>query len=208
MVTIIQRMRKLKTLLAIRLGPGAAVLPNDVKRIHLEFAHKLNDGHFGARKFWRNHLPRLKYHNPAVSMTINRSADQTGPATLTVFFAPPPPPPRPSSSSNPPSASPAPSSSTSTATSPSEHTPFDRAETIDMKHKHESDILSQLLSITQATPVVATPDEVVELRQLEDQRKRSEQDALMMAGVNEKRRREQALLQQARGSVAENEAVA
>ena len=77
-----------------------------------------------------------------------------------------------------------------------------------MKHKHESDILSQLLSITQATPVVATPDEVVELRQLEDQRKRSEQDALMMAGVNEKRRREQALLQQARGSVAENEAVA
>ncbi|MCJ1253432.1 hypothetical protein MMC24_001243 [Lignoscripta atroalba] len=188
-------------LLAIRLGPGAAVLPHDVKRIHLDFAYKLNDGHFGARKFWQNYLPRLKYHNPAISMTINRSTDQTGPATLSIFFAPAP-------TSTSPTASPAPASSTSTSTPPSEHTPSDRTESIDMKHKHESDILLQLMKITRAMPVEATADEEEELQQLEEQRKRSEQDALRMAEVNEKRRREQALLQQARGNIAGNQALA
>jgi len=36
-------------LLAIRLGPGAAMLPPEVTRIHMDFAFKLNDGHFGPR---------------------------------------------------------------------------------------------------------------------------------------------------------------
>lgn len=43
-------MRKLQTkLLAIRLGPGAVVLPKEVKRIHMRFAPKINEGHMGPR---------------------------------------------------------------------------------------------------------------------------------------------------------------
>lgn len=53
MVSLLQRMRKLQTtLLAIRTGPGAAVLPKDVKRLHLRFATKIEDGHMGPRYAW------------------------------------------------------------------------------------------------------------------------------------------------------------
>lgn len=40
----------------------------------------------GPRKFWRENLPRLKYHNPAVPMIVNRLRDQSGPATLTIYM--------------------------------------------------------------------------------------------------------------------------
>ena len=50
MVSLSQRMRKLQTkLLAIRLGPGALVLPKEVKRIHMRFGTKINGGHMGPR---------------------------------------------------------------------------------------------------------------------------------------------------------------
>lgn len=39
-------------LVKIRCGPGAAVLPKDVTRIHMEFAHKLAGGHMGPRFAW------------------------------------------------------------------------------------------------------------------------------------------------------------
>ncbi|KAL9031520.1 MAG: hypothetical protein Q9196_000458 [Gyalolechia fulgens] len=172
--------------IAMRLGAGAAVLPRAVKRIHLDFALKFNDGHFGARKVWRNHLPRLKYHNPAVSMTVNRSQDQAGPATLTIFYASPLDP--------------------ATATNPqdaptSKHIPFERTETINMKHRHESDILSELIGLTKATPVVATPKEAVELQKLADEEKRGALDRARNAAYTEQKRQEKALLDQARGAV-------
>lgn len=170
------------------------MLSNDVKRIHLDFAHKLNDGHFGARKVWRKYLPRLKYHNPAISMTVNRSLNQEGPATLTVFFAPPP---RSSSAT----ASPAPSSSTDPSTAPSGHAPADRIETIDMKHKHEGEILSRLLELTRGTPYEASPDELAELRDADEEKKRSERDREVQARLNEVKRQEKALLDLARGGV-------
>lgn len=45
-----QRMRKLQAkLLSIRLGSGAYVLPQDVKRIHMRFAKRLEGGHMGPR---------------------------------------------------------------------------------------------------------------------------------------------------------------
>ena len=166
----------------------------------MDFAYKLNDGHFGARKFWRNYLPRLKYHNPAVSMTINRTTDQAGLSTMTIFFAPPPDP---ISTTR----SPIPTSSTSTSTTISGQAPFDRTESIDMKYKNESDILARLMSLTTATPVVATPEEEAELQGLEEQRKRGLQDAERMAEVNERRRREKSLLQAARGVVGETQAL-
>lgn len=179
----------------MRLGRGAAILPRDIKRIHLDFAFKFNDGHLGARKVWRNYLPRLKYHNPAVSMTVNRTQNQTGPATLTIFYASP-------SDSPGNTSSPAPSSSTTQSTPTSDHTPFERTETIDMKHRHESEILSDLMDLTKATPVVPTPEEEAELQQLAEEERQSGLDRARNAAYTEQKRQEKALLDQARGAVA------
>jgi len=167
----------------------------------MDFAVKLNDGHLGPRKFWRHYLPRLKYHNPAVPMTVNRTTDQDGPATLTVFFAPP-------SDSQSPTSSPAPTSSTSQSTSPSEHAPFERTESINMKYRHEPEILALLMEITKATPVEATPEEQADLQELEEQSSRSETDSRRSAEVNEKKKREADVLAQARGDLAQAQAQA
>ena len=169
-------------------------MPKNVKRIHLDFAPKINDGHFGARKVWRKYLPRLKYHNPAISMTVNRSHDQEGPATLTVVFASPP---KISSAT----ASPPPFLSKDTFTTSSGYAPADRIATIDMKHKKESEILSRLLELTRGIPYEASSDELVELRDVDDEKRRRERHREAQAKLNEVRRREKALLNLARGGI-------
>lgn len=127
-------------------------------------------------------------------MTVNRTLDQEGPATLTVFFAPPP-------KSYSVTASPASSSSTDPSTASSGHAPTGRIETIDMKHKHESNILSRLLEITQGVPYEASPEELAELSDAEDEKRRSERDREAQARLNEVKRQEKALLDLARGGV-------
>lgn len=151
----------------------------------------------GPRKVWREYLPRLKYHNPAVSMTVDRSPEHSGPATLSVFFAP-----TTNATSNSATASPAPTSSTSGDKVPSDHTPWDRVEAIDMKHKKAEEILERLMQVTKAQAVVATSEEEVEMRELEDQKARSERDREEVLAYNEKVRQERALLEQARGELA------
>ena len=183
-------------LLDIRLGPGAAILPPDVKRLHLSFAYKLNDGHFGARKVWRQYLPRLKYHNPAVSMTVDRSHDNAGPATLTIFFAP-----SGSTSTASASSSPSPTSSTSITKATSEHKPFERVESIDMKHKHEKEILEQLMQVTKAVQVVPSEEEELDMKNLEEHSARSKRDSEITRIYNEKVNQQRALLEQARAAV-------
>jgi large subunit ribosomal protein MRP49 len=71
-----------------------------------------------------------------------------------------------------------------------------------MKHRNESEILSQLLSMTKAVPVEPTREELDQLKDLEEQRRLSEKDAQRSLAVNEKRRRTEAMLAQARGEVA------
>ncbi|KAF2236664.1 hypothetical protein EV356DRAFT_64283 [Viridothelium virens] len=195
MVSVLQRMRKLRTkLLAVRLGPGALVLPQDVKRIHLSFASKINDGHMGPRKFWRHCLPRLKYHNPAVSMTVDRTIDQSAPATLTLFYAPKP-------SSGSPTASPAPTNSTTSTSVSPDHDPFERTDSIDMKHRTDTQILQELVKVTKAIEISPTPEDEAMIAELEDQRNRSEKDRQLMASVMRDRKAEEARLMQARGEV-------
>ncbi|KAK2757671.1 hypothetical protein FQN54_004640 [Arachnomyces sp. PD_36] len=95
MVNLIQRMRKLNQLLSIRLGPGAAILPSPttpskslgpITRLHLSYAQKIYGGHHGARKFWRICLPRLKYHNPAVPMTVKQTKEPADPAVMSIYY--------------------------------------------------------------------------------------------------------------------------
>lgn len=151
----------------------------------------------GPRKVWREYLPRLKYHNPAISMTVDRSHEQSGPATLSVFFAP-----TSNTSSHSATSSPAPTSSTSGDKAPSEHKPWDKVEAIDMKHKKPEEILERLMQVTKAKAVVASPDDEVEMRELEEQRRKSERDREHVMAYNEKVRQERALLEQARGEPA------
>ncbi|KAL8699028.1 MAG: hypothetical protein Q9224_001593 [Gallowayella concinna] len=128
-------------------------------------------------------------------MTVNRTQNQTGPATLTIFYASP----LADSAGNTTSA--APSTSTNQSTPTSDRTPFGRTETIDMKHRHESEILSELMEMTKATPVVATPEEEAELRELAEEERQSGLDRARNAAYTEQKRQEKALLDQARGAV-------
>lgn len=171
-------------LLNIRLGPGAAVLSKDVKRIHMDFSLKYGDGQVGPRKFWRLFLPRLQYHNPAVSMTISRTTNTADPATMSIFF-----------SSVPESGA----SSSSSSDGQVQNTAVnERLQTINMKHKHESDILKELLQITEAVEVKATEKELEMMRDIEEQRKKSDEDREFDKVVQEKKRQETQLLDQAR----------
>jgi large subunit ribosomal protein MRP49 len=74
-----------------------------------------------------------------------------------------------------------------------------------MKHKHESQILAQLLAITKALPIEPTEEELEQIRELEEQQRLSEQDSKRSQAVNEKRKRAEAMLAQARGEVAETQ---
>ncbi|KAI0799414.1 CI-B8 domain-containing protein [Xylaria sp. FL0064] len=190
-----KRMNLLKALLDLRHGPGAAILPPEITRIHMDFALKWNDGHFGPRKFWRTCLPRLKYWNPAIPMLVNRYNDQAGPATMSIYFRQNSPFSDPASTAeavrNMPPLAQQPHSSTE-----NEHPapPPEEGEsviTINMKNVHSDVILSEFLAKTNATVIHPTPDEEVEMRQVEERTERGAIDrAIVKKYVEDKRREE------------------
>ena len=143
------------------------------------------------RKFWHEYLPRLKYHNPAISMTVDRTEDNSGSAPLTILFT----------SSPVDTQAPGPTQSTSLDKAASDHQPFDRTHLIEMKHKHPSEILEELLAVTQAREVKPTQEERMAMEELVDQRRRSDHDREMQKQVLAKKRREKEILEQARRSV-------
>lgn len=77
--------------------------------------------------------------------------------------------------------------------------PSNRVETVDMKHKREGEILSRLLEVTGAKQYETTPEEYAELREIEDFRRSSQRDREAQARLNEVKKQEKALLDQARG---------
>ncbi|KAI0202991.1 CI-B8 domain-containing protein [Astrocystis sublimbata] len=199
-----KRMHILQALLALRHGPGAAVLPPEITRIHLDFALRWNDGHMGPRRFWRECLPRLKYWNPAIPMLVNRRDEIGGPATMSIYF-------RQATISG--SSSPSdsalsmaevvrnmlplaqqPHSSVKNehpAPPPSEG---ERIVEIDMKNVHSDAILTEFLAKTGASPVQPTPSEQAEMRQVEDRREVGAIDrALVKKYIDDKRREERML---------------
>ena len=153
------------------------------------------------RKFWRHQLVRIKYHNPAVPMTVDQLKVQTPEteAIMSIHFTSSDPEHMTSDSAT---ASPAPVDSTTTSSTPSEADPVESVETIDMKHKSESQILDELIRLTGAIQLEPTEAEKEELRLLEEQRVRSERDSKAAAERRAKMKREQELLEQARGDIA------
>ncbi len=180
----------------------------------MDFAYDVHDGHYGpryappllagallnslSRKFWRNCLPRLKYHNPAIPMTVNRTTNQTGPALMTVHFTSPE-----SAATIKPEISSTTDKQTSAGLVPESKAgpPTERTAVINMKHRLESEILDQLLKLTNARVVRPTPEEQREIQDMGEQNAKSERDAAMSAEVRAKKKREEDILTQARGEV-------
>ncbi|EFX06292.1 50S ribosomal protein mrp49 [Grosmannia clavigera kw1407] len=199
MVGVARRMNKLKALLNIRHGPGAALLPSEVSRIHLEFAQRWNDGQYGPRKFWQTCLPRLKYWNPAVPMIVNRTSEATGPATLTIYF-------RQKqegviAAAEATEAEPQPSSSFVGESKAPQPTPTERTVQIDMKGLRSDAILQDFLSKSGAIPVSPSSQEQADMREVEERAERASVDREVMLKYLTARRREAALLAQAKSEV-------
>ncbi|KAI4270955.1 MAG: hypothetical protein LQ337_006353 [Flavoplaca oasis] len=80
------------------------------------------------------------------------------------------------------------------------HAPFERTVTIEMKHRHESEILSELLSLTKASPVEPLPEDKAELEKLAEEERQAGLDRVRNAAYIEQKRQDKALLDQARGA--------
>ncbi|KAK7980709.1 hypothetical protein PG990_003564 [Apiospora arundinis] len=202
-----KRMNILKTLLNLRHGPGAAILPPEISRLHMDFALRWNDGHMGPRKFWKTCLPRLKFWNPAVPMIINRSSNNAGPATLSIYFrqaaaaaaAPATPADKAGASKfhiTPLAQQPHSSTTNECPAPPPEE--GERVVTIEMKHQHSDAILQEFLQKTGATVLKPSPDEENEMRQTEDLKDRAAIDRSIMKKYIDEKRAEEKLLARAR----------
>lgn len=204
------RMNKLKSqLVSVRNGPGAAKLPSNVTKIHMEFAHRLNDGHMGPRKFWKENLPRLKYHNPEVPMIVNRTHEQTGPATLSIYMSGGEVPQQPAQIEGPTGAAPQravaitdawktiASSSTGTARAPPP-AEGETVVTINMKNVRSAEILKQFLEKTGAREVEPTPEDQEEMARLLELQERAVYDKEVQKRYREKIQSEKRLLERAR----------
>ncbi|KAF2800500.1 hypothetical protein K505DRAFT_320398 [Melanomma pulvis-pyrius CBS 109.77] len=199
MVHIVKRMRKLRELLWIRVGPGAIIFPKEVSKIRMEFSANIEGGHRGARKFWREMLPRIKYRNPALPIEISRHKDKLGPSILEVYTTVK----AAAAAATPASTTPTPSAeagagATQDTLSASPEAP---AHTIDLRMAQESEILAQLIARTGATVLKATAEEKEELAEIAEFKERSEKDRVEVREKLEAKRREEEMLRLARGEM-------
>ncbi|CVL10764.1 related to ribosomal protein MRP49 [Fusarium proliferatum] len=196
-----ERFNKLRAIISLRCGPGAAILPPEVTRIHMDFATSFKNGHMGAKKFWRENLPRLKYHNPSVPMIVNRHSRNNKKPTISIYLR------KPDASTPAPATRSQPSSSRNNL---SKATPPDADEkiiTVDMTEKHSSHILEYVLAETRAVPIKPTKEEIRELQELDAMARQAEVDRARMRSLREEKKREEDMLKRARaaGGVAEEE---
>jgi large subunit ribosomal protein MRP49 len=123
-------------------------------------------------------------------MAVSRTTDQSGPATMTVFYA------SPSTSTTVTSTATA-----FTASTPPGNVPQERAVSINMKHISESEIFSQLSRLTGLEPIKATPEEEAMMRGMEEDTRVRQADAKRSAKQREQRKREADMLRQAKGKL-------
>ncbi|KAH7321144.1 putative ribosomal protein MRP49 [Stachybotrys elegans] len=186
-----------KALINLRCGPGAAILPPEVSRIHLDFAARINGGHMGPRKFWRQYLPRLKYHNPSVPMIVNRHDVQTSEPMLTIYMRtnmePGTPTPIITSATQPESSF----TNFSKAPPPG---PNERIIQINAKNMHSNAICDRLLAATNAIILKPTKEEAAEIKDLEDMRQKGLVDRERMRAIQAEKKKEQDMLKRARAA--------
>ncbi|TVY31170.1 hypothetical protein LHYA1_G000124 [Lachnellula hyalina] len=183
MVNIAQRMTRLKELLRLKVGGGAAILPPEVTRLHMDFVMTYDDGHKGPRNFWRNDLRRLKFYNPAIPMTVSRTENPDDPALMTIHFA---------------SASAAASTPATPSSSPA---PTERTEVFTIKSRKRYEILEQLMTLTNAKKIEPTEQELNEIRELSAKREQSAKDSALSQKVNARKKQEKRRMAIARGEL-------
>ncbi|EEH33965.2 50S ribosomal protein Mrp49 [Paracoccidioides lutzii Pb01] len=175
----------------MRVGLGAAILPKPssnprflpLTRIHITYARKVYEGHGGARKFWRICLPRLKYHNPALFITVKQTKSQEGPAILSLYFnnkavaeasgqttpTPPPPPPQLEGEEQ---------LSDSFAPPPAE---WEIVRTINLKRKTIGRIWEDFKLMTGVEEIPISPEDQAEIEKVKRQRELSDLDRKRVA---------------------------
>ncbi|KAG5983400.1 hypothetical protein E4U55_008250 [Claviceps digitariae] len=157
----------------------------------------MEDGHMGARKFWRECLPRLKYHNPSIPMIINRHDKNQTPPILTIYF-------RTKSDGT---TSTQPVSSHSNLSPAQLPDPHERTLTIDMKNKHSSLILEHFMAETRAAAIQPSKEEIAEIQDLEGLKKQAALDRERVRQLRAEKKKEEDMLKRARaaGGMAEQE---
>ncbi|OAA79531.1 50S ribosomal protein Mrp49 [Akanthomyces lecanii RCEF 1005] len=189
-------------LLNLRMGPGAAILPPEVSQIHMDFAMRTQNGHMGAnlppltRKFWREYLPRLKYNNPAVPMIVNRHSQNDQTPTMTVYVR------TAAATAGDPGATLAPQPASSRVGLSKAQPPAsnERVVHIDMKNKHSTNILEQLIAQVGAVPLRPTPEDTAEWQSLEELRKQGNASRDRINAIKAEKEREATMLQRARAA--------
>ncbi|KEY70400.1 hypothetical protein S7711_06568 [Stachybotrys chartarum IBT 7711] len=191
-----ERLNNLRRLISLRCGPGAAVLPAEVTKIHMDFARKINGGHMGAKKFWRENLPKLKFHNPAVPMIINRHWNQESDSFMTIYFRSAVA----DSAAAPAELSVMPESSYNNLAKAPPPGPNERVVRIDMKNKNSSVILNEFIAATQAVVLQPADEDVAELDSLETLRRKAIADRERVRATRAEKKREEEMLIRARAA--------
>lgn len=187
-------------MLQAKIGTGAAIFPSlasaskefpAVTRLHLTYARKIDQGHAGARHFWRNCLPRLKYHNPGVPMSVTQTSNQQGPAALTIYFA-----------------ERVGSAATALANEKKvidELAPAPEANeqsaVLDIKNRTYQQIWDRVQAMTNAKVVPANSEDIALSQKLAEIKKRSGPDRLRVQAIRQAKKDQERMLAEARGQV-------
>lgn len=187
-------------MLQTKIGTGAAIFPNlasaskefpAVTRLHLTYARKIDQGHAGARHFWRNCLPRLKYHNPGVPMSVTQTSNQQGPAALTIYFA-----------------ERVGSAATALANEKKvidELAPAPEANeqsaVLDIKNRTYQQIWDRVQAMTNAKVVPATSEDIALSQKLAEIKKKSGPDRERVRAIRQAKKDQERMLAEARGQV-------
>lgn len=153
-------------------------------------------------------LPRLKYRNPSIPMTVTRHTSPDGPSLLHVYTKSLPNTPDGSANTSIPSLH----TQSSTAATPPSATPNARAtlvpdatpptHSINMRDAQPGEILDALLAkLPESTVVRATPEEEMQIEEMKVMAERSEADRVLVKEMLTRERREAELLRLARGEV-------
>ncbi|KAJ5779701.1 hypothetical protein N7457_007421 [Penicillium paradoxum] len=200
MVNLFKRLRKLQTMLNTKIGTGAAIFPSltsatkefpAVTRLHLTYARKIDHGHAGARHFWRNCLPRLKYHNPGVPMTVTQTSDQQGPSALTIYFA--------ERAGNAATALAEERKVTDDLAPPADAN--EQSVVLDVKNRSYQQIWDRVQAMTGAKSVPATSEDTALLQKLADIKKKSGPDRQRVQAIRQAKKDQERMLAEARGQV-------
>ncbi|GAM84608.1 hypothetical protein ANO11243_026040 [Dothideomycetidae sp. 11243] len=190
MATIGPRLRKLQT--------ETDTWDHGTRNKKLHSVSAMSSADVVLSKFWKHELIRLKFHNPAVSMTVDRSVKTEEEAFLTVFFAPKDA----AKTSGAETGGTHATTSTSGDKVASDHTPSEKTESVSISHKLPHEILQDLVRLTDAEIIDPEAEDVQLEKDLAEQDTRSQADREQSMALNAEKKRQADLLAEARGQTA------